>query len=386
MEILLIGGTGVLSGAVAAEALKRGYEVSVINRGNHPIAQGLNLIKADRTDYNYIESQLKGRKFDAIIDFLCYNEKDLKESFSLYHRYTNQYFFISSCAVYDTSKGGVCSENSPKVLPVWSYSVNKWASECLLREMAEKTKCNYTVIRPCVTYGDTRIPYGIYPAYGYHWTLCARALVGKPLIRWNKGLNRCNMTRVEDFSIGLVGLIGNKKAYNEAFNICGEETPSFNDVLAVLEKELNCTIPVVDITSEFYAKELPSRAGEILGGRSIDAINSNEKIKSVVPEFKQTISLKDGIAKTLSAYKEQHYQKGIDWQFDAECDRIIGKWCKQNEIVTRGMNLKFVDYLGNATLNDKIKYYMALHERNILFKVFRKLKSAIRYVLKHIKH
>ena len=75
MDILLIGGTGVLSGAVATEALKQGYDVTVINRGHRPVAKGLNLIKADRTDYDYIKSQLNGRKFDAIIDFLCYSEK-----------------------------------------------------------------------------------------------------------------------------------------------------------------------------------------------------------------------------------------------------------------------------------------------------------------------
>jgi hypothetical protein len=37
-------------------------------------------------------------------------------------------------------------------------------------------------------------------------------------------------------------------------------------------------------------------------------------------------------------------------------------------------------------LNDKIKYYMACYERNVIFKAVRKLKSAVRYVLKHIKH
>lgn len=385
MDVLLIGGTGVLSGAVAAEALKHGYNVTVINRGHRPVANGLNLIKSNHTDYNYIKTQLNGRKFDAIIEFLCSNETDLKESFSLYHHYTKHYFFISSCAVYDTSRGDICSESSPKVLSIWPYSVNKWACECLLQEMAAKTACNYTIIRPCVTYGDTRIPYGISPVYGYHWTLCARALAGKPLIRWNKGQNRCNMTRVEDFSVGLVGLIGNKKAYNESFNICGEETPSFNDVLAVLEKELNCTIPVVDITSEFYAKELPSRAGEILGGRSIDAINYNEKIKSIVPEFKQTIFLKEGIAKTISAYKEQNYQKGIDWRFDAECDRIIKKWCKRNKIKTKGMNLKFVDYLGNATLYNRLRYYAVRYEQNVFLKIVYKLMSAFQYIFKHVK-
>ncbi len=156
-----------------------------------------------------------------------------------------------------------------KILPIWSYSVNKWASEKHLEILAKKSDTNYTIIRPCVTYGDTRIPYGISPKYGYHCTLVSRILNEKPIIRWNGGVNRCNMTRVEDFAVGVVGLIGNRGAYNEAFNICGDETPSFNEVLNVLSELSGKKVKIVDVTSEFYAQELPNHAGEILGGRSI---------------------------------------------------------------------------------------------------------------------
>ena len=38
---------------------------------------------------------------------------------------------------------------------MWGYSVNKWASEELLMKLAANSNCNYTVIRPCVTYDDT---------------------------------------------------------------------------------------------------------------------------------------------------------------------------------------------------------------------------------------
>lgn len=134
-------------------------------------------------------------------------------------------------------------------------------------------------------YGLRRIPYGISPQYGYHWTLAARILNNKPIIRWNGGINRCNMMRVEDFAVGAVGLIGNPSAYNEAFNICGDETPSFNDVLDCLSELTGKIVKTVDIDSAFYAKEVPKRAGEILGGRSIDSINSNEKIKAAVPSY-----------------------------------------------------------------------------------------------------
>ena len=381
-SLLIIGGTGVLSGAVVREAIKKGFEVTIINRGRRKLPEGATLLQSDRKKYEYIKKCLKGNYFDAVIDFLCSGKEDVQKSYNLYRNFTQQYFFISSCAVYNTSLGQICKEDSPKILQVWPYSVRKYAGEQTLRDLANNQQCHYTIIRPCVTYDDTRIPYGISPRYGYHWTLCARALAGKPLIRWNGGKNRCNMMRVEDFAIGVVGLIGNPQAYNEAFNICGDETPSFNDVLNAIENNIKCKIPVVDISSEFYAKELPERAGEILGGRSIDAINSNEKIKKVVSSFHQTIMLKEGIAKTISAYKEQNYQKGIDWKFDACCDRIIKKWCKQKKIETNGLNLHFVDYLNSATKKNRIEYELELYKNTIPIKLMNLVIRAFKKIVR----
>ncbi len=304
MNVLMIGGTGVLSTAVTNEALKQGIHVVMINRGHRKelIPDGVELIKSDKNDFNRICSLLGERKFDAVIDFLCYNDKETTESFNFYSHYTKQYFFISSCAVYNTELATVCNENSPKVRSMWGYSVNKWASEELLMKLAANSNCNYTVIRPCVTYDDTRIPYGISPQYGYHWTLVARILSGKPIIRWNGGINRCNMMRVEDFAVGVIGLIGKDEAYN-----------------------------------------------------------SNDKIKAVVPLFRHTISLRKGIEMTYNAYRDNHYQFGIDWEFEGDTDRIILKWCKKNRINTDGLNLHFIDYLGDADSSDKRKYIFALH-------------------------
>lgn len=372
MNVLLVGGTGVLSSAVTNEALKAGISVTMINRGNRMrfIPEGVELIKADKNNKIAIKAKLGDRKFDAVIDFLCYTDEETTQSFNFYSRYTGQYFFISSCAVYDKRVGGLKNEDSPKVLPVWSYSVNKWKSEVNLMKLAENSGVKYTVIRPCVTYGDTRIPYGISPKYGYHWTLFARILSGKPLIRWNGGINRCNMMRVEDFAVGVVGLIGNPKAYNEAFNICGDETPSFNDVLDVMSELSGHELKTVDLTSDFYAQELPERAGEILGGRSIDAINSNSKIKTVVPAFCQTISLKEGVAMTYKAYKDNDYQRGIDWSFDGDCDRIVRKWCRKNGIDEKQYNLGFTDYLGNATAADRRQYNKSLNKNRLDMRLY----------------
>lgn len=366
MNILIIGGTGVLSSAVTAEVLRKGLAVTMINRGKRRIPEGVELIKADKDDLQTIAKALESRTFDAVMDYLCYTDAQTEKSARFYMKYTKQYFYISSCAVYDTASlnGQMADEESKKVLPIWKYSVDKWASEQKIEALFKGSDVNYTIIRPCVTYGDTRIPYGIMPPYGYHWTLCARILAGKPIITWNGGRNRCNMTRVEDFAVGVVGLIGNPKAYNEAFNICGNETPTFKEVLETVSDYLHKEVITVDIQSDFYAKEFSLKAGEILGGRSIDTINSNLKLIDAVPMFKQTITLKEGIAMTLDAYKAQGYQHGIDWRFDAETDRIIKSWLKKNSQDSSIYRIRFVDYLGTASSKSKMTYWLTLYKKN----------------------
>ena len=382
MKILLVGGTGVLSSAVTVEALRRGMEVTMINRGQREIPKGVELLKHDCHKYKEIESDLTGRHFDSVIDFLCYTEEQLEASFKLYSRFASQYIYISSCAVYDTRLSGIKSEDSLKPLPIWKYSVDKWNSECLLVRLAENSCCSYTIVRPSVTYGDTRIPYGIMPPYGYHWTLVARILAGKPIIRWNNGENRCNMMRVEEFAVGCIGLVGNQNAYGEAFNICGDEAPSFNDVLHVLSKELGKTVKTVDVTSEFYAREFFEKSQEILGGRSLDSINSNFKIKNAVPDFKQTVSLHEGIARTLEAYRGRNYQKGIDWRFDAETDRIIEKWQCQNKKRGYIRELRFIDYLGTAVKSDRVLYFKIRYRERLMVKLWYKAKRILHRLIK----
>lgn len=356
MNVLLIGGTGVLSSAVTAEAMKHGFAVTMINRGLRELPEGAEVIISNNKEYQGIAEKLKGRFFDAIIDFLCYNTQELEDSFTLYSKHTRQYFFISSCAVYDTTKGGIYDEDSPKVRKEWPYSVDKWNCELLLTDMAKKTNCAYTIIRPCLTYGDTRLPYGIAPEFRKHWTLIARILAGKPIIRWNHGINRWNMMRVEEFAVGLVGLIGNQKAYNEAYNICGDEMPSYDDVLEAISKKIKTPVVKVDVDSDFYASKMPGRiAGEIIGGRSADLTCSNSKIKTIVPEFSQKTMLIEGVARTIEAYEKQNYQLGIDWTFDALTDQVIEQWLGVKHIPKR-YNLGFVDYLCNATPENKKQY------------------------------
>ncbi|MCL2327846.1 MAG: NAD-dependent epimerase/dehydratase family protein [Bacteroidetes bacterium] len=368
----MIGGTGVLSTAITQEALKQGMEVYMINRGNRMnlIPQKVHLLKADVKDKAKVLSLLKNHFFDAVIDFICFTEKELEYSFNLFKDKAKQYIFISSCAVYNNMEYSLFDEDAPQINPVWKYSIDKNKSEQLLIKMAQESNTNYTIVRPGVTYGNTRIPYGITPPYGYHWTIIGRILNGKPIITWNKGGNFHNLTHVDDFAVGVIGLLNNEKAFNEAFNVVGDETPTEKEVLDVLSKLLNKEVKVFDISPEYYAQEIPSRKGEILGGRACNAKISNQKLKSIVPEFKQSISLKEGIKRTLDYYKSNNYIYGIDYAFDADTDRIIAKYAKENNISTEGLNLYFIDYLKENKFKNKWIYTTSYNKDNYFGKLF----------------
>ncbi len=386
MKLLLIGGTGVLSSSVVAEALAHDIDVTVVNRGrkNNTVPDGVTLIKADYRDRSMMHTKLNGLHFDTVIDFICYNLQQIKYSIELLHDVADQYIFISTTCVYDTRIPGIKDEESAKVLPDWDYSINKWECECYLKEQANKLNFNYSIVRPCVTYDDTRIPYGVMPLYGYHWTLCSRILSGKPVLRWNGGNNRWNMMRVEDFAKGVIGIVGNTKCYGEAFNISGDNSYTWNDVLDTLGELLGKDPVVFDLTSDEYMSCYPNRKGEI-AGRALDQIVSNGKIKSFVPEFSTTYSLKEGLNKTLDAYKNNNYQLGIDWAYDAATDRIIRVLSKKKGLNKKQYKVGFIDYIGNATKVDKRNYWLEYHKDNIfvnayllLLRVFDKVKRVIK--------
>lgn len=362
-SLLVVGGTGVISYAIVLEAIKQGYNVTCINRGktkSQSLPSEVEVLKSDYRDEKRITQLLKGRMYDAVLDVLCFRKEDIDYSISLFKDHCKQYFFFSSAEAYNKPKykNSVCNEDAELVNPLWSYSINKAACEEELRCLATKYHVTYTIVRPAITYGNTRIPYGVMPPYGYHGTIIQRLLHHKPIITWDGGKANAVITRVEDFAFGFVGLIGNKKAYNQAFHISGDENHSWKEVIDILASQLGVSPVYVDVSSSILGNELPSLKEQIVGGRAVSQRLDNSKMKDAVPGFKTNIPLEEGIKMTVDYYQKNNYLYGIDWQFDGDMDRIAAKYDKLYRPV-------FVDYLGNATNGDRLRYDHAL-KKNIV--------------------
>lgn len=364
LRILLIGGTGTIGSDVLVRSIEKGHKTYVLNRGRtkKSLPEGALFLQGDiRTLEDNVHAVLGELQFDVVVDFLSYSVSDLSRTLRVFEKRCRQLIFISSVGAYDRRNVQVkLKEDMPATgNPVWEYSVNKAACENFLKTYRFPDDVSYTIVRPAITYGDTRIPYGIMPSYSYHWTFAGRILAGKPIFLWDQGKALATIMHTKDFACALVDLFGNPKAKNEIFNICGDEPLSWNKILSIVGNVLKCEPLIVDIPSEYAAQAMPTIRGILLGDRALNACYDNHKLKEACPSFSTSISISEGVARTVKYYREHHFLKGIDYQWDAMMDRLIaGYLLKKNPKTPLLSKLVFFDYLGNATCRDRFLYFV----------------------------
>jgi 2'-hydroxyisoflavone reductase len=113
MNVLVVGGTGFLGGAVADAALKAGHKVAIFTRGqtvNPTVGAGIETIVGDR----HIDlSALKGRSFDLVVDTCAFAPDAVASLLDALSPDIGRYALVSSASVYtDFAQPGL-TEQAP---------------------------------------------------------------------------------------------------------------------------------------------------------------------------------------------------------------------------------------------------------------------------------
>lgn len=121
MDLLIIGGTKFLGRHLVDAASRRGHNITLFHRGltnpgifSKTSAQTkIEEVLGDRS--SDLASQLKDRKFDAVIDTCGYKPDDILAATQALSDSVDSYIFISSISVYETKLGRPINEASPLV-------------------------------------------------------------------------------------------------------------------------------------------------------------------------------------------------------------------------------------------------------------------------------
>jgi len=320
-RVLFIGGTGTISASCVADALAKGHDVTVLNRGSgrRALPEGVRELVADARDPEALRAAIGDAEFDVVAQFLAFTPDHVASDVDLFQGRTGQYIFISSASAYDKPPRRVpVSESTPLRNPFWQYSRDKIAGEDLLIGAYRDAGFPVTIVRPSHTYDR-----GLLPTMG-HWTDIARMRAGKPVVVHGDGTSLWTLTHAKDFAVGFTGLLGHPEAIGEAYTITGDHAPSWNQIYTWLAAAAGVDDPeFVHIASETIAAFRPEAGPGLLGDKSHTALFDNSKIKALVPGFGTTIRYDEGAREAIEHHDATPELQQIDAEQDAAFDRMV---------------------------------------------------------------
>jgi nucleoside-diphosphate-sugar epimerase len=230
---------------------------------------------------------------------------------------------ISSCSCYQKPPRDFrIDERTPLENPFWPYARLKIACEEVALRAGRERGVPVTIVRPSLTYGDSRIP-GAYHNSAHSWTTAARMLSGKPVIVHGDGTGLWQVTHAADFAKGFVAVLGRKETHGEAYNITTDEVLTWDRIVVTLAETLGVQAKLVHVATDFIAKFDPARAEGLYGDKCHSVVIDNTKIKRLSPGFAATIPLREGLKRTIEWFRADPARQTVDAAFDALVDRII---------------------------------------------------------------
>lgn len=100
MKILILGGTSFVGRHTAEEALGRGHDVTVFNRGHSATPEGATAIVGDRLAKDGY-ANLKGHSFDAVVDTWATDPAAVESAVEALRSQVKHYIYVSTISVYN---------------------------------------------------------------------------------------------------------------------------------------------------------------------------------------------------------------------------------------------------------------------------------------------
>ena len=330
MKALFIGGTGTISTAIVKKlAADSMWEVWLLNRGNRAdaVPEGVHQIICDVSDEAAAAKALEGMEFDTVCEFIGFTVDQVERDYRLFNGKTKQYIYISSASAYNKPAASyVITEGTTLANPHWEYSRNKIKSEEFLMKKYREEGFPVTIVRPSHTYDERNVPLGVHGKKGY-FQVVKRMLEGKPVIIQGDGTSLWTVTFNTDFAVGFTGLMGNRHAIGEAFQITSDETLTWNQIYQTIADALGVELKAYHVSSDYLSSVGDKYGfdfeGSLTGDKSVSVVFDNSKLKRIVPDMKTTIPFSRGVRIALD-YVLTHPELQVeDPEFDEWCDKVI---------------------------------------------------------------
>ena len=260
-KALVTGAAGFIGSQVARHLLAQGFAVVALDdlsggfRDNVPA--GAKWVQASVTDYSILMALFEAERFDYVYHLAAYAAEGLSHFIRRFNYETNLvgsinlinlsvlhdiqcFVFTSSIAVYGANQVPMTEDLTP--LPEDPYGVSKYAVELDLKAALHQFGLPHIIFRPHNVYGEHQ---NIGDKYrNVIGIFMNQILQGQPLTIFGDGEQTRAFSYIDDVAPTIARSVLAPAAYNEAFNVGGDQPYTVNELVRVIGAAFGATPPV----------------------------------------------------------------------------------------------------------------------------------------------
>jgi nucleoside-diphosphate-sugar epimerase len=247
-RLLVIGGSGHVSGAVTRAGLAAGLEVTIVTRGQRPVPAGVTALTADRKDTAAMRAALPpDAAWDLVVDCIGYEVEDARQDIELFAERARQFVFISTDFVFEPSRRRYPQPfDNPFYLQDDSYGAKK--RRCELEFIHGETGAmQWTVFRPCHIYGPPS-QLGCLPEAARDPQLLPKMRAGEPVRLVGGGHFLQQPIHCDDLAALVLSVVGNPLAHRKVHCSVGPDIVCSYEYYEIIAEALGVPVSFEEVS------------------------------------------------------------------------------------------------------------------------------------------
>ena len=268
LRILILGGSGFLSGDLARRAVQAGHQVTIVTRGQRPIPEGVVALHADREQPGELANAMQewslkqpkpSQPFDLVVDFLARTPKHIQQDLDLFCGTPQTHLVVlSTDQVYSPQhRTFPQTEDHAVFLEDQSDFAEKRRCEELL--LHQDSTSRWTVLRPSIVLGaGGRLDF--FPEHLHDDMMTERLCREEPIRLAGGGHFLCQPIYVGDLSELILACPATAGAAGKILDCPGPETLEIRQIFELSAKQLGKAISITEVSVAQRLKAHPEEA------------------------------------------------------------------------------------------------------------------------------
>jgi len=325
MDVLVIGGTGIISTGITEQLSHTHHDVTLYNRGETDVSvpDGVEQVHGDREAIDQFEADMAALDPTAVIDMRCFTPEETRSAIRAFPD-VERYVFCSTVAVYDHPvESYPITETAERKAAGENYGEAKAECERIFERAHEEHDFPVVTLRPGHTYGEGGNRGGLCYSLGWEQTAFVdRLRRGLPIVVHDSGTSLWASCHRDDVAAAFVAALDRGET-GEHYQVATEESHVWDNYLQAAARAIDAPEPdIVHVPTEFIAAALPDQSELLTRDLKYSLTYDSSKARDALG-FDPEISWEDGFRRTVSWLDERGE---IDPAESSQDEALIAAW------------------------------------------------------------